>query len=119
MKGDLPSRPAAPPSSPPADPFQFSEGEEESDSGSDDDVSSPFDSSDEEKKEDEEVHIVAKFKNEGDLHPTPFARTSSLSRVVSQCASPLEFFRLYVTLGLIHSIVEATNKYGSSLFGEN
>ena len=53
-----------------------------------------------------------------DVNPRPFVLDSSLSRLSSQCTSPLEFFRLFMTSNVVNTIVEATNKYGSSLFGE-
>jgi len=119
MKDGLPPLPSLPPSSPLFDPFEFPEEEDEGESGSDDDVPSHIESYDEEEEEEEEEKTAAASSSFVDINPQQFTCAPSLSRKASQCDSPLAFFRLFVTSAMIINIVEATNKYGSSLYQEN
>ena len=104
---------------PHADPFGLVDKENEEDDDTEEDIPSPFESSDEEAEKEDEMTVRVKYTEKVEINPQPFVLAYSLSRQASQCVSSLDFFRLFVTSGMINIIVEATNKYGASLFGEN
>jgi len=70
-----------------------------------------------EKKEDKSKPTSEVWKSEAKrVHPPECLLLSFLSREARQCSSPLEFFRVFVTLELMDQIVKATNSYGSNKF---
>ena len=62
--------------------------------------------------------VTAASTSSVDIKPQQFVCVPSLSRQATPCDSPLDFFQLFVTSALVHTIVEATNKMGSSLYKE-
>ena len=52
------------------------------------------------------------------IHPPSCSLSPFLSRSARECSSPLEFFRLFLTLEIMDQIVKATNSYGFTIFKE-
>jgi hypothetical protein len=97
---------------------EYEDSDSNLDSDTDEEEIDSSDSSDEEKKNESHSNTEEWKSKAKRIHPPSCSLSPFLSRSALQCSSPLEFFRLFLTLELMDHIVKATNTYGSTIFKE-
>jgi hypothetical protein len=101
------------------DPFEFPDDDEELDYSTDEEDISSYDSSDEEKEKENKENNYIWSTSCKEFTPKIFNLFSSPSRSIHSYHDALQFLKVFITDDILNMIVEATNKYGNSIYKES
>ena len=98
--------------------FELEDSDSDLDSETDEDHPDSFEPPEEKKEDQSKVNIDGWKTKSKEYTSPPFTIAPGLSRAARQCSTPLDFFRLYISLEMMDQIVRATNSYGANKFKE-